>query len=642
MLSTIRKMTKTWVSAILFGLIIISFSFFGLSNVSHWGLGDGDAVAEVGRARISSAEYADMFKRAMERITKQAGRPVTAQEAAQHGVDQQLLQQLVDETAALEMAKKLGLTSSDQQVAAELKGVPAFRDPIKEAFDAETYKRVLAENNLTPAYFEDRLRDDILRRQLLSAIAMGVRAPNAYNERRAAFMFESREADYIILDPRVTGAPPVPTDAELTAFLKENADRFQSPERRSLSYIRFRAADEMGAVSVSEDKLRELYDFRKDKLGTPEKRNLTVWLVKSEAEAATLTRRLRAGESAGAIAQSMGLAAPVRYDNAVQAQLADAKLAAAAFAAGANSVIGPVVGDLSISVVQVGAITPSKTVSFDEVKQTLREEMAKDMASDKLFETVQAFQDARDKGATLEEAAAQVKAKIESVKSVDSQGRLPDGKPAAVAADRPELIAAGFAEAAKAESDIKDVKGGGEYFVVRVDGVEPSVLPKLDAVRAPLTQVWRSEKLRALLNARAAEAVKAIEGGKPLSAVARDLKLEVRHIGNLRRADAMGKPVPPLLENIFHGQKGDVVTGPAGGFAVGVAIVTAVTAPDMKAIESVKGMERNQLDFALAGDMGEQFMAAARTMLKVKLHPERAAKAIGVEPAKDAKPATKK
>lgn len=631
MLRNMRQFAKSGFAIILFALIIISFAIFGINDVMSWGA-RGDDVAAVGKARVSKAEYAQNFSRALDTLREQTGRVITTQEAADNGFDNQLLQQMVDEALVLEMANQANITVADTLVAKEIRGIQAFHDPIKGAFDQVTYERRLRENGMVPAFFEARLRDDLARRQLMNTIAVGIAAPQSYVTRRHNYLHETRDADVVMIDPGVVGMPPQATDEELTTYLNDNPGPFKKPEVRTISYVHFSQETAREQVKIEEDKVKELYDFRKDQLGTPEKRAYTQIIVPDAAIGGAVVEALQAGTNIDAVIEANDLSNAIATAPEAKASIADKMIAEAVFGAKTGDVIGPVEGKLSTSVLVVGDIIPAKTVAYEDVKAELKAGLVNEAASEIVLDHTQKFQDEHDAGGTLEESAKAADMTLGTLDNLLRSGLVQDGEAPAFIIQNPDLLDTIFGLDTGIDSEIIPLSSGG-YVAVRVDAITPESLPALADIKDRVAQFWKAEKMREMLNAKVQEIMVATEKGETLKDLAKSEGLRLERIEALSRAETMGGQTPPILQQILAAREGETVSGMIAPMAMGVAQVTKLTPAPANDDQAADKEARQQLNIAITNDIASQYLNTARTRVQINIYPDRAKSAIGLDTA---------
>ena len=193
MLAAIRRFAKSWVATLLFGLLIVSFVVFGVSNKTLLQPRGGDAVITAGDRQISPAAYKRQFERFKGQVEQQVHQPITAEMAVANGLDRQVLQGLAANEAFAALVTKAGVRPSDKLIAAQIQKIPAFFDQVSGRFDQKAFKQKLAENGLTPPAFDAELRDEISQAHVGSGLVAGLRAPRAYAAMAAIYTLESRD-----------------------------------------------------------------------------------------------------------------------------------------------------------------------------------------------------------------------------------------------------------------------------------------------------------------------------------------------------------------------------------------------------------------------------------------------------------------
>lgn len=237
MLAAVRNFAKSWVATALIGLLIVSFAIFGVHDVFKGKI--SDAVVSAGTRQVSSADFKRMFDNAKKQAEQRSGQPISYDDAVAHGLDQQLLTEVAANEAYMAVLAKDGLRPSAQLIVDQIRKNPQFFDPISGKFDQKAYQSILAENGLTPAKAESIFRDEIADAQYSAGAVAGFRAPRIYTALYAALGLENRNLTYFVVDPAKVDKPGAPTDAQLTAFMKENAAQLTKPELRGLTIVRF-------------------------------------------------------------------------------------------------------------------------------------------------------------------------------------------------------------------------------------------------------------------------------------------------------------------------------------------------------------------------------------------------------------------
>lgn len=631
MLSAFRVFAKSWVAAVLIGLLIVAFAVFGIRDV--FGSNVSNSVIIAGSRKVSPQEFRREFEQVRKRAEQEMGQPVTPEQAAANGLDRQVLQGLATREAFAELLSKIGIRPSDKLVLDQIAKIPAFFDPVSGRFDKKQYQQKLAENDLSPGKFEGMLRDELAQQHVVAALTNALQAPRAYAALAAIYGLESRDVSYLTIDPSSVPQPTLPTDAQLTAFMKENASQLTLPEFRVLTVVRF-SPQQVGAnLPVDEAELKKRYDFRKDTMSTPETRTLVQIPAKDAATAQAISARLQRGEAPAAVAKSLGVDA-ITYADKPQAAIADHKLAAAAFKLQSGQV-STVQGDLGLAVVKVDAVTPGKTVSFEEARPALEAELRKDAAAEKVYALTQAYDDAHQKGANLTEAAQKAGVAATTIGPVARDGRDQQGQP--VGGLNQKLMDTAYGLPAGGESEVVEA-GNGEYFAVRVEKVIPPAMPPLAAIKPQLAQAWMMREVGKAMQAKAETLAARVRKGETLEAVAASTGAKLTRVPGVDRQSGQQNPLmsQEILGNVFNGKPGEVFTARGRGFAMVVGKVDRNHVGDQAKLAALTEQARPQMTATVFREIGASAQNAARVKVKTKIDYNRARVAIGL-PALTAK-----
>lgn len=627
MLAAFRVFAKSWVAAVLIGLLIVAFAVFGLQDV--FGKQLGDSVIVAGSRKISPAEFRREFDSVRKRAEQEMGQPVTAEVAAANGLDRQVLQGLATREAFAELLHRMGIRPSDKEVAAQIAKIPAFFNPVSGKFDKALYQQRLAQNEMQPETFEAMLRDEMAQQHLVSALTQALEVPRAYSALAAIYALESRDVAYLTVDPTSVPRPAAPTDAQLTAFMKENAAQLTMPEFRVLTVVRFSPQLVGANLAVDEAELKKRYEFRKDTMSTPETRTLVQIPAKDAAAAQKITARLQAGEAPGVIAKSLGVDA-ISYDNKPKTAIADRKLADAAFQLQPGQV-ATVQGDLGSAVIKVVAVAPGTTVTFEQARPALGAELRKDAAAEKVYALTQAYDEAHQKGANLTEAAEKAGVAATTIGPVAKDGRDQQGQP--VGGLNQKLMDTAFNLPAGGESEVVDA-GEGEYFAVRVEKVVPPAMPPLAEIKPQLTQAWMMREVGKAMQAKADALAARIRKGESLETVAASAGARVTRVPGVDRRSGPQNPLvsPEMLGHVFGGKPGEVFVARSRNFAMTVGKVERTHVGDPAQLAALTEQTRPQMTATVFREIGQSAQAAAREELKVKVDYNRARTAIGLPP----------
>ena len=628
MLSAIRAFAKSWIAWIIFGALLISFALVG--NVRDMiAPSFGTWIVSAGSRKVEPVEFKRMYENAKNQQEQRIQQPISVEMAVQMGLDRFVINEIASQESLSEMLRNMGIRPDNALVEAEIQKQQAFFSQVTGAFDRKTYIALLAEHQLTPAKFEQGLRDEIAFNHFGFGVGIGMRLPRAYTATFATLQLEARDGVFFVIDAKTVGVIPLPTDAEMLAFIAQR--KLMAPELRTISVVKFSAKDEAATAKVDEAEVQKVYNFRKDSLSTPEKRSLVQISVKDQATAASVSARLQKGEDPAVVAKSLKVE-PIVLTEKPKSALSDRRVGEAAFKLAAGQVSGPIQGDLAWAVVKVIAITPGTVPTLEEARPQIEEELKAAAAQKAAYALSERYDEAHNAGAALPEAAAKAGAKVITLGPVSKEGANAIGKP--VEGVDPKVLEAAFSLPQGGESDIVD-GGEGEYFAVRVDKVTPSAPFTLDQVRPDLTKVMMQQRLAEKLGGKAKELQARIRKGESLEAVAASVGAKVVHVVGIDRASAENHAKDlgqGFLEAMIQGKAGEVFIAPApdNKAAVMVGRIDVVRQGDMGDMARFTETLRPQIGMQYFEELRGQIAEAAKKSVGTKTDINRARAALGM------------
>jgi peptidyl-prolyl cis-trans isomerase D len=238
MLRGIQNATRNWlgrlITGIVLGLIAVSFAIWGIGDIFR-GFGTS-TVARVGGTEIGVERFRQAYNEQMQRLIRQVGKPIPADQVRALGLHRQILGQMIAEAALDENIRQLGLNVPDDLVAQRIRNDPAFRG-ITGQFDRNRFNLILRELGYTEARYVNERRRQILQQEIIRSLTSELRAPEIAIEARNRFANELRALDYMVLGPEQAGEVPDPTPEVLATFFEERYFLFRATEFRKVDFV---------------------------------------------------------------------------------------------------------------------------------------------------------------------------------------------------------------------------------------------------------------------------------------------------------------------------------------------------------------------------------------------------------------------
>ena len=304
MLDRMRR-HKGWLKWSL-GLVVLAFVVFYipsfLDDPTAIGVGalPGEVIAEVEGRDVTAGQFLQRYNNQIQAYRTAYGSQMSDQLLRQLGIDQQILQQMIDEQASLVEAERLGLNVSDEELAQTIFSIPGLQE--NGRFIGEQRYELLLRSQIPPqtkAMFEDSLRRSLMIDKLRAALTDWMTVADADVEREfkernekvklqvvaltadrfrdqvtasdadVSSYYEMHKADYrigeqrkvkmLVLDREQAQAKTIVPAADVQRFYNDNIAQYQTPEQIRASHILLNTAgkDEATVRKQAEDILKQ-------------------------------------------------------------------------------------------------------------------------------------------------------------------------------------------------------------------------------------------------------------------------------------------------------------------------------------------------------------------------------------------------
>jgi len=586
--------------AVVMGILIVSFGVWGIADIFR-GFGKS-TLAKVGHTEISLNEFRQIYTDRIQQIGRQFGRPLTMEQARALGFDRQVLNQTLAEAALDEETRQLGLGQSDAETMRVIYADPNFKG-LGGGFDPARFQAIIRQYGFTEARYLADQRRVSLRRQLAGTVTAGLEPSKTLMESLNHFQNEKRSIDYLRLGAAQAGTIDPPSPEALAAYFDEHKAQFRAPEYRKIAFVAVTPEDVGKWTQISDEDAKKLFEVRKDKFGSPEKRQVSQIVFPNMEEAQAARSRIASGTSFDDIAKERNLAAAdVDLGFVAKSSILDAAIADAAFALPSGEVSQPVQGKFGVALVKVGTIQPAIEPDYASVAPELKKELATERARSEVANLRDKMEDERGGGANVVDAAQKLGLKAVTIEAVDRSGLAPDGQRVADIPQGLDVVAQAFNSDVGVDNDAISYRGG--YVWYDVLGVTPSRERTLDEVKDQVEARWRADQVSSRLQARATEMVQKLSQGGSLADEATAASLKVETANGFKREDSPAGVPSGAIAAAFRTAKDGYGQTPGPNNEWIVFRVTDVSVPpvdlaaaDMKKLRDdlVRGMSDEQV-----------------------------------------------
>ena len=456
-------------------------------------------------------------------------------------VRRNLLEQLIAEQLIENFLNENGYRIGNDQIKTFIREAPDFQ--VDGRFDMETYRRILAENNLEPIRFEQLQRARLRQQQLQLAIGASALVTPAEYRRYLNLVAEQRVVTVATINPADVEDEIAINDEMIVAYYDNNPSLFQLPETADVEYIQVSRESVAEDIEIPEEDLVAYYQDNRSRYLQDEQRRARHILIlfnddeaAAEAKANDVLARLQAGESFETLAAEVSedsLTATAGGDFGVltRSQYQD-ELASVIFSMQEGDVEGPVKSEFGFHILKLEDIVEPGPLPMAQVRGELLSELRQREAEDRYRDLERALSDALFDNADIQAIADATGLPVQAASGITRNGGAPFGSnQAAIDAIFDELVLTGGNVSEVIELDADSAA------VFRVVSYDPAARQPLEEVREQIEVALRAQQAETLLVNRAEQMLEAIANGDEFGVAAEAAGFDVSEPQLLSRND---------------------------------------------------------------------------------------------------------
>ena len=613
-------------------LVCLAFVIFYipdfLRNPSTAGTTTPDVVASVDGHDIPAGDFLRAYQSQLNSYRAQYGSQMNERLLKQIGIDQQILQQLVDEESAVAEARRAGIRVTDAEVAQRIYTIPALME--NGAFIGQArYQQLLASQRppLTVTEFEESIRRSILVDKLRASVTDWMAVSDAelqteYRRRNdkvtlsvVAFNADSYRPDITV------------SDADASAYFDAHKDAFKVGEKRKVKYVMVDVEALRAKVTVTPAELAKAYNEGMDQFSQPEQVRASHILLKTEGkdDAAVKAQAEDVLKQAKGGADFAALAAKYSQDDSNAKSGGDLdffgrgrmvpEFDAAVFAIPTvGEIVGPVKTQFGYHIIKLTEKRAATVKPLEEVKQQLTEQVSTEKAQQQAGELAQKLQAAIKTPADLEKQAAANGLKVEET------GFFLVNEPIVSVGASPEMSQRAFA---LKEGEVSGaVRTGRGVVFETVSGTQAPYIPKFDEVKDAVRDTVTRQRAVDVAKQKAADLVAKLRTGMEFDKAAKAVGLEAKSTEPLARDGAIPElgAAPAVMDRAFslsEGSLSDVIATDNGAAVIKVLTKAQTSDADFA---SAKDAFRQEILNDRRGRFFAAYMGKAKQKMKITVN----------------------
>jgi peptidyl-prolyl cis-trans isomerase D len=518
----------------------------------------------------------------------------------------QVGQQLVQQQVLLQVADKLGIRATDEDVRQYLHTGPTGEVifPNGKFIGNDQYAALISQRlNMSVKDFEESVKTDIVVRRLQALITAGVTVSDpevreAYRKQNLKIKF-----DYAVISSDDLRKTINPSDSELEAFFKKNASRYATavPEQRKITYFAFTQSQIPGGVQPpTQQQIQQYFTAHQSEYSVPEQARSRHILISvpagadaktdaaAKAKAEGILKQLQSGGSWTELAKKdsddpgsknaggeLGFAQRGKmvpeFDNAIFTQkINDIKIVKSQF---------------GYHIVQVEERTPAHSQSLADVQSAIQSTLARqnDAAAEDNYAKALTSEAIKN---GLEKTAAAHHLEVVTTPLVGAQGTI------AALPDSSSLLSKAFASK---QGDPPQAAPTGEgYAIFQVTGTAPAHAPTFADWKTHVLDDYRDQLLPQLLSQKTNELAQKAKNENDLAKAAKEVGATMKTsdlVGTQGQVPDLGE-VAQVAPQLFDLSVGNI-SGPINAQRTGV-VAKIVDKQEPTADEIQKNMDQTR------------------------------------------------
>jgi peptidyl-prolyl cis-trans isomerase D len=607
------------------GLVVLSFIVLYLPNRSLNGepAGSRDVVASVDGRDITVERFRRVYVQQMQAYRSQFGGNMDERLLKQLGIDQRILQGLIEEEAALAEAEKLGIEASDQEVVTRIQALPAFQEDGR--FIGETrYRQLLNVQSppLRPDEFEEQVRRGIVMEKLQGVLTDWITVSD--QEVESEFKRRNEKVKLAVVSfaaDKFREATTV-TDAEISSWFESHKNDYKIPEKRKVKYALINTQGMRDRQQVSAEDVQRHYQDNQQQFTTPEQVRASHILFKTEGkdeaavrkQAEAVLARAKVGEDFAKLAneyteEEVGKTRGGDLDFFGRGQMAK-EFEEAAFAMKPGQISDIVKTNFGLHIIKTTDHKPETKRPLEEVRAQIEDQLKWERAQNE-----------------AQRLAEELDKQIDDPSDFDTVGKargLTVGESAPFAKNEPIAglgMAPAVAERAfemKQGETSKAIRTPQGFAFISLTGTEPERLPGLEEVKARVRDDVVKGKAADTARERAAALSAQLKGGN-FEAAAKAAGLEVKTTDLIARSAPIADiGVSPAVDAVAFTLPAGAVSDPIKTDN-GAVVVKVVERKDVTPAELTTGKKdvRDQMLNERKNRFYGSYMTKAREKMRI-------------------------
>jgi peptidyl-prolyl cis-trans isomerase D len=266
-----KNILKWSLAVVVLTFILLYIPDFVSTRPSGTGAAPHEVVAHVGSREVTAGDFQQRYITQIQAYRNQLGGSVNAALLRQLGVDQQILNQMIEEQVALIEADRNGIRVTDDELAQQILSLPGLQENGQFIGEAR-YQQLLQSQNppMTAGQFEEGLRRSLIVDKLRSALTDWMAVPDSELEREYTQRNEKVKLQVVALTADRFRDKVTVSDADVATYYESHSAEYRRGEQRKIRYLLLDREQARQKVVVPPTDVQRYYNDNIQQYQTPE------------------------------------------------------------------------------------------------------------------------------------------------------------------------------------------------------------------------------------------------------------------------------------------------------------------------------------------------------------------------------------
>ncbi len=577
MLNIVRNLVSSIFGKILLGLMVLSFALWGVGDILS--SGNSKLAAKVGNQKISLEEFYNKFGKEVQDLNIRTGGQITVQEAYEQNIDKLIINDLVYEKMVLEFADKNKIYLTDNILKDTIKNLPQFIGTDGK-FSEQLYRNSIRRNFSSEEEFLNELTFVYVNSLLFENFKSG----NTINTKIIDLLYEyegeERNIDYFIFNKNDIDVDF--SDDELNEYYDLNKSKYLTEEVRTVEYIEFNLEDYKKLTSANNEDALLYYNENKDLFFEEEKRSIRLARFENQEDAENFFKVWSNNNSEKTMIYQESNNITLNTIEDLTKDSFEENVIEEIFNLKKNKISNPIrIPDAGFYVVKVIEVFPESQKSYEDVKQTILDELSYNEAYD-LYDQALNFADEllltgydlREIALeldleTIQGTASKVIKKSELDEFIDNQKNK-------------DLFSEAYTNITNYISDI--ILDNETAFIFKIININEPYIQKLDVIKDRVKLDLKDYKQQKILDEIANQFLieNQFKSYDQFKNYINSNKLELLSLDNIKRNSNKSNFEYSTIEEIFASNKGNVIKFKDLSNNIGILYLKEIISPKDK------------------------------------------------------------